>query len=163
MKGVTAVVSFLGAYVTLSGFLTRSRQTPIADAFPALFTAMRDAGVKRILALSTPGGFPLPEDHMNWAWWFLSYLLPKIVVPGGQAEMAKIGVSVAEQSDLEWTVFRIPHLNDGSADLVVEAGYLGPQFKGSRDLSRPSLGRWVLKQLEQGEWIGKAPVVGNPW
>jgi hypothetical protein len=163
LNGVTSVVSFLGAYITLSGFLTRRATTPIADSFSTLFTAMREANVKRILALSTPGGFPQTQDHVNWGWWLFGVFLPKIVVPEGDAEMARIGKLVSEQEDLEWTVFRVPHLNDGDAGLEVVPGYLGEEYKGSRELSRGSLARWVLRELDEGVWVGKAPVVGNPW
>jgi hypothetical protein len=48
MQGVTTVISFLGAYISLSHALLRTKPTPIASAFPVIFSAMRTNGVSRI-------------------------------------------------------------------------------------------------------------------
>jgi hypothetical protein len=83
------------------------------------------------------------------------------VAPQGNAEMKGIGEAVAGQGDLDWTVFRVPHLNDGGAEDVVEAGYLGEGYKGGFELSRESMARWVLGEIVEGAWIREAPVLGN--
>lgn len=71
-----------------------------------------------------------------------------------------------KQADLDWTGFRVPHLNDGAAGLEVEAGVLGGEgegeYKGSFELSRGSLGRWVMEELREGRWIRGCPVVSDP-
>ncbi|KIW05402.1 uncharacterized protein PV09_03915 [Verruconis gallopava] len=161
MEGVTSVVSFLGAYITLANFLTRSTDTPIADSLQTVFAAMRAAGVKRLMALSTPGGFQQPGERPSWLWWLLVHVIPKLVTPGGVAEMRRIGEVVSAQKDLDWTVFRIPHLNEGSKDLEVRTGFIGAGYDGSWELSRASLVRWVLRELDEGKWTGRAPAVGN--
>lgn len=86
MQGATTVISFLGAYVSLTHFLLRTKPTPIADAFPGIFAAMRKHSVKRILALSTPSAFPQPSETLSWKW-ALYNTLPVLVVPQGKAEM----------------------------------------------------------------------------
>ncbi|QDS78003.1 hypothetical protein FKW77_002453 [Venturia effusa] len=160
-NGITTVVSFLGAYISLSAFLYRTRETPIADSLPILFNAMRESDVRRILALSTPHALPQPQDVTSWAWWRYG-LIVDFVAPQGNAEMKGIGERVSELGEeMEWTVFRVPHLNDGSAEEEVEAGFLGEGFGGSMELSRASLARWVLGEIGEGRWVGKAPVVGN--
>jgi len=62
---------------------------------------------------------------------------------------------------LEYTVFRIPHLNDGEADLSVAAGVLGDEYKGTLQLSRKSLARWVWEEVERRNWVSGVPVLGN--
>ena len=54
LKGVTIVVSFLGAYPSLGAFITRDTSTPIANNLKSVIEAMKRNGVKRIMALSTP-------------------------------------------------------------------------------------------------------------
>jgi nucleoside-diphosphate-sugar epimerase len=54
LKGVTIVVSFLGAYPSLQAFFTRDTSTPIADSFEGVIEAMKRNNVNRIMALSTP-------------------------------------------------------------------------------------------------------------
>ena len=88
-------------------------------------------------------------------------LMPPLFVPQGNAEMVAIARNVAAQSDLDWTVFRVPHLNNGSADLPLAAGLLGPEYKGTMELSRASLAGWVLEEIEKGEWVKGAPALGN--
>lgn len=125
---------------------------------------MKENGVERILALSTPQALPQPQDVKNWAWWRYG-LIVGVVAPQGNAEMKMIGEIVSnlgkEKDGVDWTVFRVPHLNDGSAEEVVEAGFLGEEYKGGMELTRGSLARWVLGEIEEGKWVGMAPAVGN--
>ncbi|KAJ7716593.1 hypothetical protein DFH07DRAFT_973876 [Mycena maculata] len=160
MDGVDTVVSVLGAYITLSAFVFRTTTTPIADSFPHILAAMRAKGAKRIFALSTPSFSPDPAEVFPLKWKVMG-AMPKIVVPQGNAEMVAIGKAVSAADDLDWTVFRVPHLTDESADLPVAAGLLGPEYKGTGDLSRPSMAKWILKEIEEGEWVKKAPVLSN--
>lgn len=163
--GIDAVVSFLGGYITFSDFLSRDRSTPIVDSFPTLFNIMRAHNVKRIIVPSTPGGYLVPGEVMLWKWWLMNSFIPGIITPMEVAEMREIAMRVVEQDDFEWTGFRVPYLNDGDAGLKVEAGFLGGEgegeYKGSFELSWGSLGRWVLCELREGEWVGKCPVASN--
>lgn len=84
-----------------------------------------------------------------------------VVVPQGNAEMKRIGEVVSADDGFEWTVFRVPHLNEGAADLPVCAGLLGPEWKGTLELSRASQARWILKEIEEGKWIRQAPCIAN--
>ncbi|KAF2498910.1 NAD(P)-binding protein [Lophium mytilinum] len=161
MKDVTTVISFLGAYPTVSALIARTKTTPIADAFPHVFDAMRGAGVKRIFALSTPA-FEVPGEVRSWGW-YLSMKMPPLIVPQGHAEMKGIAEQVAAQTDLDWTVFRVPFLEDekGGPEKEVVVGTLSPEFKGKTTLSREGLCRWLLGEIEKREWVKKAPVLGN--
>jgi hypothetical protein len=159
MTGVDTVVSFLGAPVSLSAFIWRTKTTPIADSFPTVFRAMRAQGAKRILALSTPS-YKVSSEEKSWTVWLLG-CMPPIFVPQGNAEMVAIARNVAAQSDFDWTVFRVPHLNNGPADLPLAAGLLGPDYRGTMELSRASLARWVMEEIRKGEWIKGAPALGN--
>jgi len=160
-RPVDAVVSFLGAYITLKAFLLRTKSTPIADQMGTVVAAMRQHGVKRILVLSTPAWL-VPGERLPWSWWG-AMLFPPLIVPQGHAEMREIAGRVSEREDLEWTVYRVPHLNDGPGDERVSAGLFGiePQFQGTKELSRKSLVRWILNEVERGEWVRGTPMLGN--
>lgn len=75
MTGVDTVVSFLGAPLSLSAFIWRTKITPIADSFPAIFRAIRAQGVKRISALSTPS-YPVSSEQKSWTFWLLGFMPP---------------------------------------------------------------------------------------
>ncbi|KAJ6486897.1 hypothetical protein C8R45DRAFT_902995 [Mycena sanguinolenta] len=160
MEGVDTVVSLLGAYPSFSAFVFRTTSTPIGDAFRGILSAMRSKGVKRILALSTPSFSPDPSEVFSIGWSIYG-LMPKIMVPQGNAEMVAIAKAVASADDLDWTVFRVPHLTEAAADLPVAAGIIGPDYKGSFDLSRASMAVWILREIEERKWVKKAPMLGN--
>lgn len=160
MESVTTVISFLGAYISLSHLIWRTKPTPIADSLPTVFSAMRTSGVKRIMVLSTASGFPVAGERLSWTWWVLG-MIPKIITPNGNAEMKGIAEQVAGQDGFEWTIFRVPHLNDGDAGLEVAAGLINDDYKGSVQLSRGSQARWVLRELKERKWVKGAPMLGN--
>jgi len=108
---------------------------------------MRAQGVKRILALSTPS-YHVGSEQKSWTFWLLGFM-PPLFVPQGNAEMVVIARNVAAQSDLDWTVFRIPHLNNGPADLPVAAGLLDPDYRGSMELSRARMAGWVMEEIQE--------------
>ncbi|KAF7350478.1 NAD(P)-binding protein [Mycena venus] len=160
MEGVDTVISFLGAYPALLPFFLRTTSTPIGDAFPGILSAMRAKGVKRIFALSTPSYSPDPSERFSLGWTMYG-LLPKVAMPQGNAEMVGIAEAVAAADDLDWTIVRVPMLTEKAADLPVAAGLLGPDFKGSLYLSRASMAVWILKEMEERQWVKKAPMLSN--
>ncbi|ETN41515.1 uncharacterized protein HMPREF1541_03451 [Cyphellophora europaea CBS 101466] len=163
---VTTVISFLGAYMSLYYFLTRRKPTPIADAFnTSILPAMREAGVKRIIALSTPSGFQYPEEtsKISWAWWAKIHI-PRIMVPQGDAEMRDIAKAVlyagAEDKDLDWTIYRVGYLGDANPDISIVVKETLLNFEGD-SVTRGSLSKWLLQEVEERKWLRKAPLVGN--
>ncbi|KIV79769.1 hypothetical protein PV11_07313 [Exophiala sideris] len=164
---VTTIISFLGAYLSLQAVFTRDQSHPIADAFQrAILPAMRDCKVSRILVLSTPTAFSLPDERnkMSWKWWFYT-MIPLLLAPQGNAEMKGIAEAVvragAKDDKLEWTVFRVPHLTDDNPPAKVIAGSLDRPFEGGTDLSRGSLVRWVLGEVDEKNWVRRAPLLAN--
>lgn len=96
------------------------------------------------------------------------------MVPQGNAEMREIGKAVLdvnestglrEKTGLDATVVRVPPVLSGKgAELEVLAferlGCVGGSER--KEVSKGSLARWILGEVERGEWIGRAPVVVNP-
>ena len=163
----TTVVSFLGAYLSVKAIFTRDQSHPIADALRiAVLPTMKSCNVPRIMVLSTPTAFLHSSESksMPWKWWFYT-MIPLLFAPQGNAEMAGIANAVAsagaEDDHLEWTIFRVPHLNDGNPSAEIVSGNLDQKFTGSTELSRGSLARWVLKEVEGRNWIRQAPLLGN--
>jgi len=132
---------------------------PIANDLKTVLRVMKAKGVRRILALSTPSFYVHPEIHLLYMSMY-QFIVP-MFVPQGNAEMVAIATAVAAEDELDWTIFRVPHLTEGSADLSVWAGLLGPDYKGSLDLSRASQARWLLQEINERAWIKGAPALGN--
>lgn len=91
----------------------------------------------------------------------LYQVFPAATVPQGNAEMVAIAKAIAAEDELDWTVFRVPHLTEGNADLPVWAGLLGPDFKGGLSISRASQARWILQEIEERAWVKGAPAIAN--
>ena len=131
------------------------------------------------MILST-GSYKVPEDKETWKWWFGIWT---IRITGGSAFQEIVGMSKATASlpveQIEWTLFRcdliktliiwlylaysshrVPALTNGEAKLV-RTSFLGDGSDGMF-LSRKSLAVWVLQELLQKQWVGKAPSLSNP-
>lgn len=67
------------------------------------------------------------------------------------------------QDDLDWTVFRVPVLTNGSGDLPVSAGFLSSSdyAGGGWSLSRASLAKWVIEEVKSPKWIKQLPALSN--
>ncbi|KAL6240379.1 hypothetical protein RBB50_012716 [Rhinocladiella similis] len=170
---VSVVVSFLGSYVSFKAVFTRDKSHPIADAFStAIMPAMKALRITRILALSTPSALPHPSEGktMPWKWWLYT-CMPILLAPQGNAEMKGIAQAIIDAgsgddpnctSAIEWTVFRVPHLTQGDRRAKVVAGLLDQDFAGSLDLSRGSLVRWVLGEIQDRKFLRQLPMLANP-
>ncbi|KAJ7484723.1 hypothetical protein FB451DRAFT_1393244 [Mycena latifolia] len=93
--------------------------------------AMRAKGATRIFALWTPSFSPDAAEMFPLKWWL------------GKRRLG-IGKAVAATNDLDWTVFRVPHLTEAAADLPVAVGLIGQDFKRGFNLSRASIAVWIL-------------------
>lgn len=164
-ENVTVVVSFLGAYLSFQNFiLHRTGPTPISDAMPTIFDAMRAKGIKRVFTLSTFSGILQLEESSNLprSWYLKGIIMPKLVVPQGDAEMRGIAVHTMGQEDLDWTVYRVPHLNNGDPNSKVIAQMITREHQGSTELSRGSLAMWILQEIKERKWIKGIPYLSNP-
>jgi putative NADH-flavin reductase len=74
-------------------------------------------------------------------------------------EDMKRTVATVRASNLDWTIVRVPMLNDGPQIGHVRVGYVGKGV-GAR-LSRADLAAFILKELKQGNYLHQAPVISN--
>lgn len=115
---------------------------------------------KRAMVLGTCS-FPAPQDKGALKW-KASTILIKLIGGSAYSEFHGLGSFVTSQdtSQLKWTLFRVPFLNNGPS-AAVKASYTGTGSDGMF-LSRESLAAWVIDQLsEESDWVGKSPVLSN--
>lgn len=79
-------------------------------------------------------------------------LMAKEVLRDSEANVSKF-----RASDLNWTIVRFPRLMDGQHTGQYRAGYMGKN-SGSQ-LSRADAADFILRELEKGKYIHKAPMV----
>lgn len=59
--------------------------------------------------------------------------------------------------DLKWTVFRVPFLTNAEAKEV----HGGDMESSGLSLSRKSMVQWVMQEMGEERWVGKAPMLWN--
>ncbi|WVW85158.1 hypothetical protein I302_107196 [Kwoniella bestiolae CBS 10118] len=158
-NGITSVVGLLGAYPSLYHLISRSTPTPIADSLHVIKRVMKRYGVRRLLALSTPR-HSVPGEVYTWPQYITTQFIPSIFMPQGSAEMTAIS-EVCADDDFDYTIFRVPFLSASLEDRKVYAGFYGPDYKGSQELSRASLAKWIYQEIQERNWVQKQPVLGN--
>ncbi|KIV90106.1 hypothetical protein PV10_07447 [Exophiala mesophila] len=163
---VTCVLSIVGTYESFKPLFTRDKSHPVADALrTVILPTMKSCGVSRILAPSTAAAFTYPgeRESMSRLWRVTLHFTP--LMPQGHAEMVGITEAVMDAGekdpDLNWVLFRVPHMTNQSADLKIVAGYFSPTYKAIIDVSRGSLSKWLLQEICTNEWSRKAPSVAN--
>jgi hypothetical protein len=162
---ITTAISLLGAYMSLMPVVARffaTQQTPIADAFEStIMPLLRQNHVNRILSLSTPLAWNSNRERrtMGWTPWLISFM-PYLFAPQGNEEMKGIAKNSIEgaREGLDWTVFRVPLLTEGP-DKGVFAGELDRNFPWTGTLNREGQAKWLLREIQEARWLGKAPML----
>ncbi|KAH7388821.1 hypothetical protein BKA66DRAFT_569133 [Pyrenochaeta sp. MPI-SDFR-AT-0127] len=148
-SGATVLVSFLGPASGHKG-------TPISDGYKLLFPLLIQNKFTRALVLATPS-WHAPEDTVTLKWKLVAGSI-WLMANSAYTDIVAIGNYVASipLDKISWTVFRVPILSNAEAANVVNAGYLG---EAGMKLSRASMAKWVLGELEAAKWIGKGPTL----
>ena len=116
--------------------------------------AMNTNGLRRLIS-TTGAGVRDPHDRPRLFDKFMKGLLNLMARDVLHDSEANVGV--IRSSDLDWTIVRFPRLNDGPRAGEYRVSYIGKN-SGSQ-ISRADAADFVIKELEQGEYIRKAPIV----
>jgi uncharacterized protein YbjT (DUF2867 family) len=154
VAGADAVLSALGPH-------NNSDAGIAAPGTRAIITAMRAAGVRRIVAISaspvstTPSpGRPDPPRHDPGDGFIMRYVGVRIAktlfgkVYDDLAEMEDI----LRESDLDWTILRPPQLTDKPLTGRYRTAY-GRNLRGGRSVSRADVAHLMLAVSDQPETI----------
>lgn len=147
VRGQDAVLSALAPQKPSFDAMTTGARTIIA--------AMEQHGVRRLITL-TGAGVPDPNDRPGLINHVISFLLKRIspqVLADAQAHVDQV-----RSSDLDWTIVRVPVLNNGPRTGNYKVGYIG-QGAGVR-ISRADAADFMLRQLSDNRWLRQAPVIG---
>ena len=85
--------------------------------------------------------------------------LVKLIKRAAYEEIINVG-KVVQSSNLDWTIIRLPLLNNNPKSGKVKVGYLGKKEVGLK-ISRADIADFMLKQVQDTKYIGKAPVISN--
>ncbi|WP_299294918.1 NAD(P)H-binding protein [uncultured Tateyamaria sp.] len=149
MQGADVVISTLGH----GGIGAAMKFTTLySDATRTIRTAMRAAGVKRIMVLSSGG----TVDN-DMAPGFYTRLLRRLLI-NTYTDMARMETILEESPDLEWTIVRLTYLRKGpTKPFLAQEGKLD---RGNFQIHFVDAARFIVDELTAREWINAHPVLG---
>lgn len=157
MQGVDAVLSALGPAVSRGPLHPKGE--PLAHAYSLVIRVMKEHGVTRLIALGTPS-IKDPKDKFSLK---MSTIITGVATFAHTAykDIVAIGETIRTEGDtLDWTIARVPLLNNGS-DKSFVAGYVG-DGQTAMCLARIAFTAFALQELEKKEWIKAAPLITSP-
>lgn len=148
IQGADVVISVLGPPNNEPTFT-------ISRGMDGILTAMRQHNVRRLI-VSAGAGVRDPQDKPKVIDRFFGLLLG-VLSKNVVADM-KQTIDKVRASDRDWTVVRVPMLTDQPPQGSLKVGYVGDI--GPR-ISRADMAAFMLKQVANGQFIGKAPAISN--
>ena len=148
LSGADAVINCIGQLKNASGFYTRVTEN--------IISAMRSNRLRRVI-LITNSAVMLSTDvrtvmtEIGSA--VFKLLFPKMMVDKHEE------VKVLMDSDLDWTIFRLPLVMDGKSSNSAKFSY--SRMAGFRVFSR-QVAAAVVEELSKGQHIRRAPLIYNP-
>lgn len=152
VQGADAVISALGP-----NSLKVQGDKPIMHGLTNIIAAMKHAGVRRLVQIST-AAYRDPKDGFAFKPHAFA-LLFKVIARNGYEDIKATGELVAN-SDLDWTLVRIPNLKDGPADGDVDVGWYGKAKLGMK-LSRGNLAKFLVEQVTDNRFVRAAPGIAD--
>jgi nucleoside-diphosphate-sugar epimerase len=154
---VSAAVAGSDVVVSLLGPGTKSADVPpIVVGTRNIVGAMREHGVRRLVATATPS-MSDPADDNDWKVRLLVKLI-KTFQPSAYKAIVEIGQTVRE-SGLDWTLVRFPFLSNGPSTDRINARNVGQ--KGGLRLSRANAAAFLLQQATDTTYLHKAPFISD--
>ena len=149
VAGAEAVISVLGP-------MSNKPELAVSQGMDNIVAAMRQHGVRRLIQ-SAGAGVRDPQDTPTLVHAFFGGLV-RLLSPHVVADMEQV-VEKVRGSGLDWTVVRVPRLTDEAATGQLRQGYVGKDI-GTR-MTRADLAAFMLKQVEDRTYVGKAPAISN--
>jgi putative NADH-flavin reductase len=148
IQGADAVVSALGPSKP-----NHPKGLPITKAYKDIISVMEQVEVNRIIAISTMTAAD-PEDVSNFKNRFPA-LMVKVIAPSVYNDIVETA-KIIRNSALDWTIVRVPFLNNKPASKKLNVGLYG-HTKHSQFLSREDVAIFMLDQISEHKYICQAP------
>jgi len=147
---VDAAVAGHDAVIGALGIRKGTPKTLVADGTERILKAMHRHGVRRYIGLSA---FGAGETHDRSLYTRVTW-----ATLGPNLEDKERHERLIAASDLDWTLVRPPRLTDGPATGRYR---VGTDLKMSllSKVSRADVAAFMLEQLDDTTWIGKAPAI----
>lgn len=151
IRGCDAFVSIVG----ISGLLQARKGTTLySDTAKAMVQAVDDAGVPRVMAVTSSGVEPQANDG-----WFYTNVLKRFFLEPIYIDM-RVMERTLRQSDLDWTIVR-PSFLVGKARKVDYRISPDRNFSDDKSLSRWSLAHFLVTEAEAAQFGRRQVSISN--
>ena len=145
-----------GADVVLSALGARSwrKEDVLERAVPLIVVAMREKGVRRIIALGSAGAEPDSlKKQPAYRRWIAERIIYRTVLKWPVASQIAQWKTLSA-SGLDWTMMMPPKLTNGRArgTLRIDGEALP---RNAMRISREDVADFMMAQIESAEWVGK--------
>lgn len=148
LVGVDAVISALGVAKKTSGILP-------SESLPGMLEAMKQAGVKRYIGISSGAAVNIPGDRKPLPAKIMGKILGTF--QGNAVADKRNELRILEKEEhVEWTLARPTRL---VGDKLTKTYIANLHIPRRLWVSRADVAHFMLSQLNSREWINKAPFV----
>jgi putative NADH-flavin reductase len=144
------------AIVTLAATRGRRRPSMAVQGTLNVVRSMQRYRVRRLVVLSEAGSQPGSDPNLPW---FRQHVVKPLLLRGSYAELRRMEI-VVRQSQLDWTLVRVPRLVDGEPRGRYRVGP-GYSLPGGGSMARADVATFLLDELERGDNIAHAVVLGS--
>ncbi len=153
---VTAAVAGVDAVISTLGGKPRQPTSVYSDGIVKITTAMRAAGTRRLLCLSTGA---LDQSKTPAMQRFVQGIIVKLVFKYGHADMRRMEELLRDVDDLDWTVVRVPGLTAKAATGKYRVAP-APLDKPSM-IARADLADYLVAALDDADTYRKIMEISN--
>ncbi|MEU0940694.1 SDR family oxidoreductase [Embleya sp. NPDC005971] len=125
-----------------------------SDAARTLVSAMEDAGIPRLIAVTSGG---VHHRDPNFPWWYRNLVTPLVRELYDDMRLME---TIVRRSAVDWTFVRPARLQDEPPTgtyRVVDAS----NPKGGRKVTRTDLARFIARELDEHRWSHAAPTLAE--
>lgn len=152
------VISTSDAVISLLGPTGKAIDTPIANGYRNIIKAMKQHDKMRLIT-AVSSSYSDPKDKFQFMVSFGVVIL-KMMVPSILKDIVTTG-NMIRNSQLDWTMIRIPMLKNIPAKRNIHIGYAGDGKFSFFKLSREDLAELLVQQLRDHTYLHQAPAVSN--
>ncbi|XVV05550.1 NAD(P)-dependent oxidoreductase [Actinosynnema sp. CA-248983] len=155
-ESIAPVITGADAVVTAIGTRDRGPTTLQEDSTRSIVTAMKQAGVRRLVVVSNSG--MTVDDQDTAVSRYLAKPILRRVLKHPWADMAAME-EVVRSSGLDWTITRPPRLTNGRRTGKFRTA-TGANLRGGNNISRADLASLVVTCLEDPGTVGQSIAIG---
>ena len=150
IEGADVIISLLGPPGRVKGCL-------VAEGMANIVKAMKEKNITRLIATATPSASD-PNDSFDLKF-RLAVMMIRLLMGDAYSDIVKTA-GIIRESGLDWTIVRLPFLNNKPKSGKVNADYTGKGIVNFT-LSRSDLVDFLLAQVNGKEFLQKAPAISN--